>query len=286
MDKAPRMKPPSPDRPAQAAPGGALAAQARALLARSRDLNSRAPRAGSIPLFSGGRRIGLLSPEACAQISASPLSALFEFSGRRAVLTPAGSATLEETLALCAETFHAAGFFFQWRSELLDVRDLDDETVIARAERGLFRYFGMATRCVYAVGRDPAGGIFLCRRSLSKQVDPGLWDALAAGLIAAGEAPGTSLARELAEEAGLCAGDWRAAGEWLRLDVRRPVQEGWMHEDAFVLPVDVLEPGRVHNTDGEVSAIVCEDLAQVLARIARDEVPCDTALALLAVLAP
>ena len=59
-----------------------------------------------------------------------------------------------------------------------------------------------------------------------------------------------------------------------------------MHEDAFVLPVDVLEPGRVHNTDGEVSAIVCEDLAQVLAHIARDEVPCDTALALLAVLAP
>ena len=131
----------------------------------------------------------------------------------------------------------------------------------------------MATRCVYAVGTLEDGRIFMSRRSLTKQVDPGLWDCLAAGLVAAGEAPEVSLAREISEEAGLACGQWRTAGSWSRFPVRRPVEEGWMHEDALIMPVTVTDPARVHNTDGEVMAIELKSPDEVLERIAADLVP-------------
>ena len=100
-------------------------------------------------------------------------------------------------------------------------------------------------------------------------------------IVAAGEAPEVSLAREISEEAGLACGQWRTAGSWSRFSVRRPVEEGWMHEDALIMPVTVTDPARVHNTDGEVMAIELKSPDEVLERIAADLVPSDTAIAFL-----
>ena len=237
----------------------ALRTKARALFARASAFNSRKPPEGSLMLAvetdAGDRRhIGLLVPAVQDLIQGS---------------------------ALAARTFHDEGLFFQWRNELLDVVDVQSSTVISCAERGLFRFLGMATRCVYAVGTLEDGRIFMSRRSLTKQVDPGLWDCLAAGLVAADEAPEVSLAREISEEAGLACGQWRTAGSWSCFPVRRPVEEGWMHEDALIMPVTVTDPARVHNTDGEVMAIELKSPDEVLERIAADLVPSDTAIAFL-----
>lgn len=264
----------------------ALFTKARALFARASAFNSRKPPEGSLMLAvetdAGDRRhIGLLVPAVQDLIQGSALAGLFHFGKEQAALHLAPGKNLEETLALAARTFHDEGLFFQWRNELLDVVDVQSSTVISCAERGLFRFLGMATRCVYAVGTLEDGRIFMSRRSLTKQVDPGLWDCLAAGLVAAGEAPEVSLAREISEEAGLACGQWRTAGSWSRFPVRRPVEEGWMHEDALIMPVTVTDPARVHNTDGEVMAIELKSPDEVLERIAADLVPSDTAIAFL-----
>lgn len=264
----------------------ALRTKARALFARASAFNSRKPPEGSLMLAvetdAGDRRhIGLLVPAVQDLIQGSALAGLFHFGKEQAALHLAPGKNLEETLALAARTFHDEGLFFQWRNELLDVVDVQSSTVISCAERGLFRFLGMATRCVYAVGTLEDGRIFMSRRSLTKQVDPGLWDCLAAGLVAADEAPEVSLAREISEEAGLACGQWRTAGSWSCFPVRRPVEEGWMHEDALIMPVTVTDPARVHNNDGEVMAIELKSPDEVLERIAADLVPSDTAIAFL-----
>ena len=254
-------------------------ARAQALLKQARDFNNQLPPAGMIDLWLNDHRIGLISEKTVSEINSSSLGTLFSHMPQGVVFAPQSS--FNETLALAANVFHQAGFFFQWRNELLDVCDLDTGIVLAQAERGLFRYLGMATRCIYAVGMTKEGRIFMSQRSFTKQVDPGLWDALAAGLIAADEAPQESLAREIAEEAGLKPGDYSLEGSSWQFTIRRPVEEGWMHEDAFCQKVVVHNTENVHNTDGEVAFIELLEPADVLERIAAGVVPWDSAVAFL-----
>lgn len=53
--------------------------------------------------------------------------------------------------------------------------------------------------------RDPAGRIYLHRRSETKDWCPGHWDAAAGGVIVVGEVPVESAVRELGEELGITA---------------------------------------------------------------------------------
>lgn len=254
-------------------------ALARDLLAQAIAFNTQTAPEDALPLWIGGKRCGLLLPAALHQIQTSALSDWFQMDPEKVVFTP--NRELNSALAECARHFHDAGFFFQWRNELLDIRSATDELPVARAERGLFRYFGMTTACIYAVGITDDNRIFMSRRSLSKQVDPGLWDALAAGLIASGETPEQSLKREILEEAGLSASDYRLLGTWRRFQVSRPVEEGWMQENAFCLNVHVQNEDAVHNLDGEVCAIELVAPSMLLERIEARLVPWDTSVAFL-----
>ena len=235
-------------------------------------------------LWIAGRPCGHLLPGIREQIAQSALAAWFVDTDTGVLFSP--EASLNEALATVARRFHEAGYFFQWRNELLDVLPLEGETPVAQAERGLFRYLGLRSRCVYAVGITPDARFYLCRRSLTKQVDPGLWDVLAAGLMAASETPELSLRREIHEEAGLNEGDYVLLSDRRRFTVRRPVEEGWMFEEAFAVNVRVDRPEAVHNIDGEVIAIECRRVHELLARIEADEVPSDTAIAFLSALVP
>ena len=254
-------------------------ARAQALLSHALKFNQQQRPAGTLDLWLNEHRIGLISEKTASEVCCGPLNFLFSRAPQGIVFAPKSS--FNDDLALAAGVFHKSGFFFQWRNELLDVRDLDTGLVLAQAERGLFRYFGMATHCVYAVGYTKDGRIFMSQRSLSKQVDPGLWDTLAAGLMAAGESPQESLAREIAEEAGLFSGDYAAHGLLRQFSIRRPVEEGWMHEDAICQNIVVHSIENVHNTDGEVAAIELADPEKLLDRIAAGMVPWDSAVAFL-----
>lgn len=241
--------------------------------------NTRPTPSHAVALWINERRCGLLLPEAIRQIGSSALADRFSLQQHGCVMRADGG--VDSALAQAARCFHAAGFFRQWRNELLDVRDLESQQRFAVAERGLFRFFGMATRCVYAVAISRDKRVFMSRRSLAKQVDPGLWDCLAAGLIAEGETPEAALAREIFEEAGLEKAAYRPLGRFSRFAVSRPVEDGWMQETAFCLNVQVIEERLVHNIDGEVDAIELVAPEVVLERIASGLVPWDTAVAFL-----
>lgn len=257
-------------------------ALARSLLARAIAFNTKPVPSDALSLRVGEKRIGLLMPSTLKQIQSTDLSRWFVLDSDGINFVP--TTDLNTALAQCARRFHDAGFFFQWRNEKLDIRCQDTQQTVAQAERGLFRYFGLPTACVYAVGLTDDNRIFMSRRSLNKQVDPGLWDALAAGLIASGENPEQALRREILEEAGLSASDYDLLGTWRHFRVCRPVEEGWMHEEAFCLNVRVNNPDAVHNIDGEVSDIELVEPSQLLARIEAQMVPWDTAIAFLTAL--
>ncbi len=68
-----------------------------------------------------------------------------------------------------------------------------------------------AATCI--VLRDGAGRIFLHRRTMTKDVFPGLCDFAAGGVLGAGEDPYAGAIRELAEELGITGVDLEVVGE-------------------------------------------------------------------------
>jgi isopentenyldiphosphate isomerase len=136
--------------------------------------------------------------------------------------------------------------------ELVDVVDEDDH-VVGQARRSEVRRDGLWHRGVYIFVFNPAGKLFVHRRTESKDIFPGYWDVAVGGVVQAGEDYATAAGRELREELGVrgaplrrllpmryddgrlrvrgmvysctCAGRVRfqrseiAAGKWLDLDV-------------------------------------------------------------------
>ena len=193
----------------------------------------------------------------------------------------ASDQTIDSRLREIALALNKAGLLTKWRNEDLDVFDLDTGFVFARVERALFRFFGMKTQAVYAVGMSQDSRFWSGRRSLTKPIDPGLWDTLAAGLVAAGETPEISLFRELQEEAGLTCADVVLDRQTAQFCVTRVVDEGWMHEEAFVYPCSVKDDTKVHNVDGEVSDFALFSQDELLEKIRQQQTPTDTAVAFL-----
>lgn len=138
----------------------------------------------------------------------------------------------------------------------------------------------MLTTSVYAVGTRRDGRVFVSLRSRTKQVDPGLWDALAAGMISANESRETAVAREIAEEAGLT-DRYTIDSDWTCLKVRRTVPEGWMAEDAYVCRIVVNDDAHPKNVDGEVEEIRCVCKDELFAMIKHGQTPVDTGLVFL-----
>lgn len=86
--------------------------------------------------------------------------------------------------------------------ELLDVVDVDDR-VVGRATRGEIHARGLMHRAVHVLLFNRAGELFLQKRSLAKDENPGLWDSSAAGHVDSGEDYAACARREIGEELGL-----------------------------------------------------------------------------------
>ncbi len=86
--------------------------------------------------------------------------------------------------------------------ELVDLVD-EDGRVVGTAPRSVVRRDNLRHAATAVLVRDPAGRIYLHRRSDTKDWAPGHWDAAAGGVIAAGEEPLSSALRELEEELGI-----------------------------------------------------------------------------------
>jgi isopentenyldiphosphate isomerase len=88
------------------------------------------------------------------------------------------------------------------REEIFDVVNERDE-VIGRQSRREVHRLGLRHRAAHVLVFNARGQIFLQKRSLTKDRQPGLWDSSASGHVAAGEEYDAAAWRELGEEIGL-----------------------------------------------------------------------------------
>jgi len=162
----------------------------------------------------------------------------------------------DKALAAVARWLHAQGLSARWRDELLPVTD-EHGARHAVIERAAVRPLGIATFAVHLIGLTPRGDVWVQQRAFDKATDPGQWDTLVGGLVAADETTATALARETWEEAGLRVADLHALRAADRITVRRPVSEGYMVEHIDVFEAVVPDGVVPVNQDGEVERFEC-----------------------------
>ncbi len=86
--------------------------------------------------------------------------------------------------------------------EIFDVVNERDE-VVGRKPRGEVHRLGLMHRAVHVLVFNTRGQVFLQKRSMSKDRQPGLWDSSASGHLDTGEDYDACAVRELREEIGL-----------------------------------------------------------------------------------
>ncbi|MET9495952.1 NUDIX domain-containing protein [Streptomyces sp. NPDC006552] len=86
--------------------------------------------------------------------------------------------------------------------EILDIVDAQDH-VIGQAPRGEAYARGLRHRAAFILVRDPAGRIFVHRRTPTKLVFPGRYDMFVGGVVGAGESYDAAALREAEEELGV-----------------------------------------------------------------------------------
>src|ERR1041384_6019615 len=86
--------------------------------------------------------------------------------------------------------------------EWFDVVNERDE-VIRRATRREVHATGLWHRAVHVLVFDAEGRVFLQKRSMLKDLSPGLWDSSCSGHLDAGEDYDAAAVRELGEEIGV-----------------------------------------------------------------------------------
>lgn len=87
-------------------------------------------------------------------------------------------------------------------SEIFDVVDAADR-VVGQKPRSLVHRLGLRHRAIHLLLFNARGELFLQKRSLSKDLNPGLWDSSCSGHLHAGETYEQAAGRELSEELGL-----------------------------------------------------------------------------------
>ena len=220
-----------------------------------------------IPWFIGldaakAVRVGSILPQDLALLSAATPQAGARFESAALFVDPAQA---DAVLAGWAAALRQAGRLRAWRNELLPVAALPAglkplqalPQPLAYLERGASRVLGVLTHAVHVVGVSSTGDIWLQQRAMDKSTDPGLWDTLAGGLLAAGDDLYSGALRETHEEAGLTAADLsplRSHGSVLQ---SRSVPDGHILEAVWTFSATHLPHAQPHNLDGEVMGFAC-----------------------------
>jgi isopentenyldiphosphate isomerase len=79
----------------------------------------------------------------------------------------------------------------------------DDDRVVGTAPRSRIRSRNLPHRGVAILVRNPAGEIYVHRRTPTKDVFPGMYDMVVGGMVTAGETYEEAASRELDEELGI-----------------------------------------------------------------------------------
>ena len=245
-------------------------ARERADLARERP---RVPLSVASPAQPAPHRVGSIEAEIAHRMVAARLPIARAADGY-CIAVPA-----QRSLAAIARWLHREGIAAHWRNELLAVVD-DTGRNVGAVERGVERVLGLATEAVHLVGVAANGATWVQQRAASKSTDPGLWDTLMGGQVAAGERVGTTLVRETMEEAGIAVADLAHFEHRTPIVVRRPVREGYMIERIEVFRGTVPDPIVPVNRDGEVQRFECLADAALVERLCADEFTLEATLIL------
>lgn len=89
------------------------------------------------------------------------------------------------------------------KEEVFDVVNERDE-IVGQRPRSEVHQLGLMHRAVHVLVFNAAGQLFLQKRAMRKDRQPGLWDSSASGHVESGEEYEACAVRELAEEIGLC----------------------------------------------------------------------------------
>lgn len=201
-------------------------------------------------LGAAAQLIGSIDPVLAARMAAAGLAL------RRHDAAWAVAGAADASLAAIAQWLHQERICTRWRDELLAVVDSGGQT-LAVVERSVVRVLGLKTFAVHLVGRSIDAGVWVQQRAFDKATDPGRWDTLMGGQVTAGETTEATLERETMEEAGLATVDLQAIERCPDIEVRRPVDDGYMDEHIAVFRA-VVTQGRVpENRDGEVERFEC-----------------------------
>ena len=183
----------------------------------------------------------------------------------------------DATLAALAAWIRDEGLGGRWRDELMPVIDAAGQAH-ASVERAAVRPLGITTHAVHLVGTSAAGSVWVQQRAFDKATDPGQWDTLMGGLMAAGETVAETLARETWEEAGLHVDeliDLCAIGEIM---VRRPLRDGYMVELIRIFEARLPDGLVPQNQDGEVERFECLPVAVLIERLQQSVFTLEAAL--------
>jgi 8-oxo-dGTP pyrophosphatase MutT (NUDIX family) len=244
-----------------------------AWLARTRQRAAMPPSSPRQPLLVGAAKVGSVEPAVAQRLRDAGLPLREAAVGWQVV------GETDAALARIAGALREAGLAGKWRDELLAVNDGNGQ-VLGAIERAVARRLGITTHAVHLVGHDPAGGCWVQQRALDKATDPGLWDTLMGGLMAAGESVATTLERETWEEAGLRLEQLAGLRPQGQLTIRRPVAEGYMVERIHIATATVPAGVVPRNLDGEVERFECIGRPLLEARLLADEFTLEAALVL------
>ena len=257
-------------------------------LARLHARADQPPRAPRVPLWAENSRIGSVEPDFLSQIALQPASdgrLLLQKAEHDGVSGWRVNGDLTQSLAAIALALRDAGLAGAWRDEQLAVTD-EHGTRLGTVERAAVRPLGLTTFAVHLAARSPDGRHWVQQRALGKPNDPGLWDTLMGGMVAASDTLQQALARETWEEAGLLTAQLHALRYGGRAATRRPAPDGrgagyvvehiaWFQ---CTLPAGIVP----HNQDGEVAQFALVQPADLRAQLLQGEFTLEASVVLAA----
>ena len=145
--------------------------------------------------------------------------------------------------------------------EWFDVVNERDE-VVRQATRREVHATGLWHRAVHVLVFGGTGEVLLQRRSLTKDLSPGLWDSSCSGHLDAGEDYDAAAVRELREEIGVALPAGTAPERWFRVEACEDT--GW----EFVWVYQLHHDGPVHLDPQEIQYGAWLAPREVSARVA------------------
>lgn len=214
-----------------------------------------------VRLRIGAASVGWLKPDLAARLGNAPG---FATAPDGLTLDPGQEAGLHDLVVRLA-----GEGFFRLRTEKFDVRaDTDSITgaVLTTLDRGALPSFGVVARGVHVNGlvRKPDGmHLWVATRADDRALDPGKFDHIAAGGVAAGDTVARTLVKEAEEEAAIPEYLSSGATPVARITYAMERPEGLRRDELHCFDLDLPDHFTPEPTDGEIARFELWPLQQV-----------------------